>query len=915
MMNRLNLAWLLATVGLLRPFPGHAWQQGRAGDPSAELRDAVAALERGEFQTAEKKLRDEVTAHPDNAWALSLLGAALDNLKRIPEADGFHRRAITQAPRSTEVLNNYAAHLWIAGDEREAAMVYRQVVAIDPAHYNANLQLARLALKERNGPETLRCLDRLPASQRENPQVLLPRLEALYLGGERAQADALAVRLLEMARADWNLGFAAGMALSNVEQFGKAETFFENTLKGDPANFSVLYDLGIAATRAGHYERAREVLEAALRQQPQNVDALYALGCADHASKQWETAVHLLSQAAKLDPRRADIQKMLALATTDLGALDDAAAAWDRYLKLEPNDEIARRERGYTAAQMGQLEQGIADLEWYVGKRPDDAVGHYELGQADRSVDIGKAMDHFDKALALDPNYVPARTARGSLYYQQAKPEAAVKDLEVAASLRPDDAASLDRLGQTYQALDRSADAVRVLRKAAQLAPDDSKTLLHFARALADAGNTEESRNVMDRFRQIGPEKRTGVRAGFVEYLSLTEVERHADYRARLEKAVRNHPNDAALQVDYLKLLLADGDGNRVAAVAHGIAGMKPGAALLGEAGHALLATKQYGLADQLLKQAEAEGPSAAIDLDLAIATFRQGDSAKGLELLEHIPESARNGDYYLSRAEMLEASGKSQDALRDLQQALGTDPQRPDLYQRAAALLLGKRRTPDAARLLDQAVRMLPKNREILLMQATVAELAGKSDEAEHSLVEIQNRWPEWQPVWTAHGMILSIHRHFEEGRKALETAVALGAAGPEVYFYLAGCALRSVAGGPSSGREAAEVAIGKALQQAPEDAWIQALAGRIALERGNYALSLERLRESIRLRPGSVEAHSDLARAYRASGRTPEAQSEMEKVRRLEENASGAVDDPPYLFSLVVAGAEASTVTKGSR
>src|SRR5690348_8192120 len=86
-----------------------------AADQSAEMRDGMAALARGDFQAAEQKLRGEVSAHPNDAWALSLLGAALDNLKRIPEADEVHRRAVARAPASTEVLNNYAAHLWIKG--------------------------------------------------------------------------------------------------------------------------------------------------------------------------------------------------------------------------------------------------------------------------------------------------------------------------------------------------------------------------------------------------------------------------------------------------------------------------------------------------------------------------------------------------------------------------------------------------------------------------------------------------------------------------------------------------------------------------------------------------------------------------------------------------------------------------------
>ena len=84
-------------------------------------------------------------------------------------------------------------------------------------------QLARLALKKKNGPETLRYLNHLPANQREIPQVLLLSLEAFYLSGDAARGDKLAARLSEMAKTDVNLSFAAATALLNVRQNDKAE--------------------------------------------------------------------------------------------------------------------------------------------------------------------------------------------------------------------------------------------------------------------------------------------------------------------------------------------------------------------------------------------------------------------------------------------------------------------------------------------------------------------------------------------------------------------------------------------------------------------------------------------------------------------------------------------------------------------
>ena len=591
----------------------------RAADDGAAVRDALAALQRGDFVAAEQKLRAEVRVHPDGGAALTLLGVALDGQKKFQEADAVHRRAVANAPRSPDALNNYANHRLGAGDEEGARKLYLQVVALDPAHYNANVQLARLALTRKNGPEALDCLQRLPANQLETPGIAILKLEALYLAGDRAEAGELTTRLSDAARADLALSFSAGLALARAGQFDQAETFFTMALAIAPTDFNVLCNLGVVASRAGHNQRAREVLETAFRQQPQNVDVLYNLAVADQALQQTEAAIRLLAQAAKLAPQRADIQKLLAITASDLGALEDAAKAWDRYLKLEPNDEFARRERGFTAVQMGRFEQGIADLEWFLSRHPDDATGQYELALAESKDNPEKGLERMDKALALKPDLVAARSARGNIYYQLGNPEKAVADLETAVALRPGDAVSLDRLGQTYLALDRPTDAVRVLRRAAELAPEDSKTQFHFARALADAGETAESEAVMDRFRQLGPVARKAVPAGLVDYLSLTPEQRHADYKTRVEKMVRDSPDNAAAQVSYLKLLLDDGDPDRVPATVRRIAALKPGAAMLADAGRALLESKQYQLAKDLLEQAVALGAhSSEIDFYLA---------------------------------------------------------------------------------------------------------------------------------------------------------------------------------------------------------------------------------------------------------------------------------------------------------
>jgi len=624
---------------------------------NTRVRDASAAMQRGEFAAAERMLRTEAAEHPEDAWTLSLLASSLDQLKRSGEADDLHRRAVKIAPHSPTILNNYGTHLWL------------------------------------------------------------------------------------------------------VEDYAKAEEVYSEALREAPTYFNVLYNLGTVASYAGHYDRAREVLRSALSQQPKNVDVLYRLASVEEAARHWEDAAMLLAQAAKLDPNRADVQKLLAVTASELGALPEALAAWDRYIALYPGEEIARRERAYTLVKMGKLEQGITALAQYLTQYPDDKVAHFEMGQAQRTVDAAIAIQHFDKALSLDPNYGAARAARGSIHYQNGDFEAALKDLELA----PKDAATLDRLGQTYQSLDRTADAVRVLQQAAQLAPDDSKIVLHYGRALADAGQVDESRKMMERFRQLGPEKKAVIPEGLVNYLSLTPEARRADYRARLESHLKAHPDDAAAQVAWLNLLMEDRDINAIPAAVKRILALKPDASMLVSTGHVLLESGYFAAAREMLQR------SGIFSLDLAVATFRTG--GPGLEILDKVPEAARGSDYHLARGRMLEAAAQPEAAAAERQEAL---------------------------RILTESAAAQPARREILLMQATTLELLHRTADALTLLEGIAARWPEWPQAWAAKGIVLAMHDRYSEARPALEAAFALGFQNPVARAYLV-----KASGQPANGDE----------------------------------------------------------------------------------------------------------------
>ncbi len=469
-----------------------------AGVSGPLLMEGVEALKRGDFTTAETKLRAEIRAHPDDVEALSFLGVALDSQKKFTEADSFHHRALALAPRSNSILDKYGSHLLVTEDESGARKTFLQSLALDPADGYANLQLAQLALQHKDGPEALKYLNRLSAEQSGKPDVVSRRVVALELSGNSAEANTLAAQFRNDA--EWSA--STGRALADAGELNGAETLLENALTSSPGNFPVLYSLGVVASHTGHYTRSREVLEAALLQQPRSVDVIFNLAYAYDAVKQSADVFRLLVQAAQLAPGRVDIQKSLAVAAGNLGEYKVAADAWDAYVQLDPADDSGRRERGFAHAHLGQFDAALADLRWYAARHPGEADAWYELGIAESAKDPTAGMASLDKAIALKPDFAEARSVRGALYYREGKPETALPDLELAAAGQPESALIQYRLGQVYLALDRLSDALRYFRRAAELAPNDYPAQFHLANALAEAGQTAESEAIMERIRK-----------------------------------------------------------------------------------------------------------------------------------------------------------------------------------------------------------------------------------------------------------------------------------------------------------------------------------------------------------------------------------------------------------------------------
>ncbi len=705
------------------------------------------------------------------------LAERLDESGQCAQAEAVYKAVLRGHP-DVAALNNFGNHYLRCSQPENARAVFEKLLAVDPGHANANLQMARLAL---GAKQPARALAFLAHVANPDPEIRVAKAEALVAMGRRAEAQHIIDDVGKTTR-DPRYLYALGMFCAHAEFYGEAEDAFLKVLKEDPDDPDVLFNLGVAAARTGHYDRARTAFTTLLDRKPEDADTLFELGRVEASSSNYKRAIYLLSQARRLQPSRPDIDLALARATAMGGFYGDSIQAYDRYLAARPGDESATRDRALVEAfTRAGHEKGAQALAHWVEQHPNDATGHYDLALLPGADDSRRAVEELSRAIALDPHFGPALFLRAWLLEKAGNYAASLRDAKAAAASGAPSARSLDLIGLDELNLSHATEAEPVLRKALDLAPNDADIAFHLGRCLAELGRSSESRQLMNRFRQLSTEVPDAPREepGIVEAATLPQRELARRMVAEYQEGVSSSPNDAALRLHFAEALIAAGDLQRAEQAFRDLLSLSPGSRICADAGTALLGIGEYKLAIDFLRRAVREYPDAAIDL--AAAELRSEGPDAALRILDSA-QLAPSGNALIVRASILEATGKQDAARAEMRQAIASGASNPGLIS-AGALLLRRLGEPQAAlQFLDGAISRTPDSK--LLRQTRIAILTsiGRLTEAAAEAKALENRWPESYEGYLAEAAVLRKQSRLPEMASRIAIAEALGAHGPAV-------------------------------------------------------------------------------------------------------------------------------------
>jgi tetratricopeptide (TPR) repeat protein len=156
-----------------------------------------------------------------------------------------------------------------------------------------------------------------------------------------------------------------------------------------------------------------------------------------------------------------------------------------------------------------RIPEAIQELKAILALDPRSAEAHLLLGIAYRSMGsadlMGETVAEFRQALALNPDFVPARFYLANTYLELGRPARAREELEAALTKAPGQPQFLALLGEAERQLGNPRRAVEVNRQALQSDPSFAQARYYLGLALFDLGQRAEATQEFERVVQAGP--------------------------------------------------------------------------------------------------------------------------------------------------------------------------------------------------------------------------------------------------------------------------------------------------------------------------------------------------------------------------------------------------------------------------
>jgi predicted O-linked N-acetylglucosamine transferase (SPINDLY family) len=334
-----------------------------------------------------------------------------------------------------------------AGRLPEAETLYRQILAVQPAHADALHYLGGIAHQTGRNDAAVDLIGRSLALQPVNPAASLNLGLIFCAMGRRPEGIAAIRRALQFQPADADTHQKLADALRSNRELDAAAEAAGRALEIRPDFAEAHLSLGNVLMDQGWYAEAAAQYRGALQSKPGSAEASNNLGLALAALGRFDEAISAHRQALELAPEVADLHFNLGNALMVCGQSAGAAAAFRRALEIQPCFPHALSNLASSLWALGELEEGLAVCRRAIELQPNFPLGHDNLGSALMSCGrVDEAIEEFRRAIALNASLAGPHKNLGMAFLDRGLVSEAVAEFRLAVDLQPADSELHSRL-------------------------------------------------------------------------------------------------------------------------------------------------------------------------------------------------------------------------------------------------------------------------------------------------------------------------------------------------------------------------------------------------------------------------------------------------------------------------------------
>lgn len=197
---------------------------------------------------------------------------------------------------------------------------------------------------------------------------------------------------------------------------------FSNSGSDQPVDDFISQAIGL--NKSSLFHEALDLLNRVIKKDPGNAIALREKGFALSNLERYDEALHMYDMALSENPHDTLIWTYRAYALSKIGRMRDAIQSCDAAIKLDSHNAIAWRSKGYSLSKMHNHNAAMICYQEALDINPDDPKTWNLVGWVKRDWD--EKLRAFDRALSLDPAYIPAMINKGWILSKKGKFEDAL---------------------------------------------------------------------------------------------------------------------------------------------------------------------------------------------------------------------------------------------------------------------------------------------------------------------------------------------------------------------------------------------------------------------------------------------------------------------------------------------------------